>query len=53
MATWKLYEYGTGEVVKEFDVSGMGDREKERLFDGMVMKIDFEKYGLDRGEDDA
>lgn len=49
-AEWKLVDRESGEVVKTFDVGGMTERERGRMFDGMVRKIDFERFYLDRGE---
>lgn len=49
---WNLYDRETNELVDTFDVTSRSDRDKERIFSGMVYKIDFERFWLDRGNDD-
>lgn len=51
--TWKLYDRETGAVVKTFDVSKMWESQRARLQNGLVMRVDFSRYGLDKGGDDG
>ena len=47
----------TGSVASVLDVTGWSDREFDRMWDGLVMKVDFETwmpvYSPERGDDET
>jgi hypothetical protein len=40
----RIMEYGTGEVAKELDVSGMPDRMVEKIIQGININLNHERY---------
>lgn len=42
-----IVESSTGEVVKEFDVTGKSDRHIDRLMAGMSINLDHESFYVD------
>ena len=50
--TWKLRNRESGEIVHTFDVADMDDRTRAKFFNGLVLKVDFSLYWLDKGLDE-